>query len=169
MFPPDKNKKKANGQTVGASGSTPIIRTPEEEARADKAAKLAKTTKGKEHMVKVGVNLDKSGNATAKKFEKKLIKGDREKGTKDKYVDGKGRLIQEDTSKTRGEAAKKFKRTKAMTEASREKGADAHRAQTQNAKGKALDRKIADDVAGGKSQDQIFTKGKLAQSKANKK
>lgn len=120
--PIKKKKTQANGQPIGST--QPLTRTPEQEARDARASKRLGTEEGKEAMSKIGVNVDKKKKSTPKKYEKKIIKGDRTKGTYDRVTDGSGKVIYEDNAKTVGSTKKKYDREKAMTEKSRKTSAD---------------------------------------------
>ena len=140
MTDPIKKKKQASGEPIGST--QPISRNPEQERVDDKASKLAKTEEGKEHMAKVGQDLDiKTGKATAKPFNGKYIPGDITKGRRDKYIKTDGTII-EDTDKNPGNAKRQYDRDKKFTEQSREKTQNVHRVQVLGEKNKASDERL---------------------------
>ena len=154
MTDPTKKKKQANGEPIGST--RPISRNPEQERIDDKASKLAKTKEGKEHMAKVGQDLDiKTGKSTAKPFGGVFIPGDITKGTRDRYKKTDGTII-EDTSKNPGNAKKQHDRDKKYTEESRQKTQNVHRVQVLGEKNKASDERESQNEAMQKNRVHVL-------------
>ena len=157
MDQPNKDKKKkkqANGDPIGAT-QQPVIRAEEQERIDAKAAALARTQEGKEHMAKVGQDVDiKTGRSTAKPFGGKLIKGDITIGTRDKYIKPDKTVI-EDTAKNPGNAQKHHDRDKSRTDTSRQVGQDVHRTQVSGENNAAAERKrkADQDLANSKESE----------------
>jgi len=158
MDQPNKDKKKkkqAIGDPIGAT-QQPVRRTEEQERLDAKTAELAKTQAGKEHMAKVGQDIDiKTGRATAIPFGGKFVKGDITIGRRDKYIKSDGTVL-EDTSKNPGNAQKEHDRDKSRTEKSRQIGQDVHRTQVSGENNAAAERKRKADQDLSDSQERVL-------------
>ena len=163
MDQPNKDKKKkkqANGDPIGAT-QQPVRRTEEQERIDAKAAALARTQAGKEHMAKVGQDVDiKTGISTAKPFGGKLIKGDITTGRRDKYIKSDGTVL-EDTSKNPRDAQRQHDRDKSRTDTSRKIGQDVHRTQVSGEENAAAERKRkADQDLSNSKKNELAKKNK---------
>jgi hypothetical protein len=158
MDQPNKDKKKkANGDVIGATEE--LKRTPEQKRTDKLTRKRSTTTEGKEHMAKVGVNLDKSGNASANKEQKIYIEGDREKGIKPKTTTGSGKLVKEAKKGDKpGTLKKEYDRGKKYAEGQRQKQADVHNMQTKEADNEATKRALSQNKAGDEQKKKLFKK-----------